>query len=97
MTDDAPHPYFLPLPDERLERLAAHLHRRWQEHEAVVAQWSNPTPLPWDKLEPDVQRGYRAMAVAADEFFYRIVALDDDGAPLDPTGAWAVGPTPSKE
>jgi hypothetical protein len=60
------HPYFYPL-SEPEEKLAAFLHRRWQEHEAVVAQWSDPTPRPWESLEPDQQRGYRAMAMAAME------------------------------
>jgi hypothetical protein len=62
------HPFFHPLADARTERLAAHLHLRWQEHEAAVAGWSDPIPVPWEKLEPDIQRGYRAIAIAAIEF-----------------------------
>jgi hypothetical protein len=62
------HPYFYPLSHPREEALAMHLHRRWQEHEAEVARWSNPTPRSWDSLEPDQKRGYRAMAIAALEF-----------------------------
>lgn len=57
------HPYFYPLQDGMTERLVAFLYRRWQEHEAEVAQWSNPTPRPWEDLEPDAQRGYRAISV----------------------------------
>src|SRR4029078_7891677 len=64
---NADHPYFHPIPGAG-EDLAAHLYRRWQEHEAVVAEWTDPTPRKWLNLEPDIQRGYRAMAVAAIEF-----------------------------
>jgi hypothetical protein len=60
--------YFQSLPDARQEALAVHLHLRWQQHEARVAGWTDPTPRPWTSLEPDQQRSYRAMAVAAMEF-----------------------------
>jgi len=67
-TTAADHPYFHPLPDLRAESLAAHLYLYWQQHEAMVAEWIEKMPLPWNGLEPDQQRSYRALAMAALEF-----------------------------
>lgn len=59
--------YFNPLPDPELEALAAFLYQEWQKHEAIIAEWSQRIIRPWSDLEPDIQRSYRAMAIAARE------------------------------
>jgi hypothetical protein len=82
MSETPDHPYFHPLP-ERAELLAAHLHKRWQEHEAEVAQWSDKKPRSWESLEPDQQRGYRAIAVAALELLFNTDFLFTEN-PRDP-------------
>jgi hypothetical protein len=62
---EAARSYFSPLPDPAAEQLAAHLYRRHREHEAIIAEWTDPTFPPWESVEPDIQRSYRAIAVAA--------------------------------
>jgi hypothetical protein len=55
--------FFRPLPSKEAEALAEHMYDRWCSHEAVVAEWVNYIPRKWEELEPDIQRGYRAMAL----------------------------------
>lgn len=58
---------FQPIEAEA-EKLAAHLHHRWREHEAVIAGWYDDRPRAWATLDCDQKRHYRAMALAAIEF-----------------------------
>jgi hypothetical protein len=69
-TTQPPHPYFLPFKNKKLERLAKILYEDLWDHEMEVAGCVKEI-LPWDLVEPDMQRGYRAMAVAAYHFFYK--------------------------